>query len=400
MEEMNTQNMQKKSNITVWVLIATFVILTFGLGTITGMLIGSSAKPESSTSVNVGSLPLLKKVIKVASDHYYKPDLLTEENLAKAMLNGLDPYSTYLTPEDYRKFQEDTTGNYSGIGVMISLDETRRHVIVVQVFHPSPAASAGVQEGWIIQKIDGKDLEKVDTEHVSSLIRGPEKTDVLVTFVTDGNLIEKKITRGKIEVNTVTHKKIGDFGYIKLMQFMPQSPGEMRTALASLESQNCKGYILDLRRNGGGLLQSCQLIANHFLEPGVLVYTKDGKGTMKDLSTTGQRFKYPLVVLVDQFTASASEILTGALKDRGVATVIGMRTFGKGLVQNILPVEGYGMVKLTIESYLTPNKTEVDLFGIKPDIDFYVDPSKPVERDVNKDAMVLKAIEFLKEKMK
>lgn len=400
MEEMNTLNTQKKSNITAWVLIVTFVILTFGLGTITGMLIGSSARPESSTNVNVGSLPLLKKVIKVAADNYYKPDLVTEENLAKAMLNGLDPYSTYLTPDDYKQFQEDTTGNYSGIGVMISLDESRRHVIVAQVFHPSPAASAGVLEGWIIQKINGKELEKIDMEYVSSLIRGPEKTEVVVTFVTNGTPIEKKITRGKIEVDTVTHKKIGDVGYIKLFQFMPQSPGEMRTALAALESQNCTSYILDLRRNGGGLLQSCQLIANHFLEPGILVYTKDRNGTMKDLPTTGQRFKYPLVVLVDQFTASASEILTGALKDRGVATVIGMRTFGKGLVQNVLPVEGFGMVKLTIESYLTPNKTEVDLYGIKPDIDFYVDPTKPIERDAEKDAMVKKAIEFIKEKNK
>lgn len=400
MEEMNTQNMQKKSNVTVWVLIVTFVILTFGLGTITGMLIGSSARPESSTSVNVGSLPLLKKVIKVAADNYYKSDLVTEENLAKAMLQGLDPYSTYFTPDEFKKFQEDTTGNYSGIGVMISLDETRRHVVIAQVFHPSPAASAGVLEGWIIQKINGKELEKVDTEYVSTLVRGPENTDVVITFVSNGNQIEKKITRGKIEVDTVVSKKIGDYGYIKLLQFMPQSPGEMRTALASLENQNCKGYILDLRRNGGGLLQSCQLIANHFLEPGVLVYTKDRNGTMKELVTTGQRFKYPLVVLVDQFTASASEILTGALKDRGVATIIGMRTFGKGLVQNVLPVEGYGMVKLTIESYLTPNKTEVDLYGIKPDIDFYVDPTKPIERDVEKDAMVKRAIEFLKEKNK
>lgn len=400
MEEMNTQNMQKKSNVTIWVLIVTFVILTFGLGTITGMLIGSSARPESSTNVNVGSLSLLKKVIKVAADYYYKPDLVTEENLAKAMLIGLDPYSTYFTPDEFKKFQEDTTGNYSGIGVMISLDETRRHVVIAQVFHPSPAAAVGVLEGWIIQKINGKELEKVDTEYVSTLVRGPENTDVVITFVSNGDQIEKKITRAKIEVNTVVSKKIDDYGYIKLLQFMPQSPGEMRTALSSLENQNCKGYILDLRRNGGGLLQSCQLIANHFLEPGVLVFTKDRNGTMKELTTTGKRFKYPLVVLVDQFTASASEILTGALKDRGVATIIGMRTFGKGLVQNVLPVEGYGMVKLTIESYLTPNKTEVDLYGIKPDIDFYVDPTKPIERETDKDAMVKRAIEFLKEKNK
>lgn len=403
MEELNTQNPQnasKRNNITVWVLIATFVILTFGLGIITGIFIGSGVRHEASPNVDVGNLTLLKKVIKVATENYYKPNLVTEENLAKAMLNGLDPYSTYFTPDDFKRFTEETTGNYSGIGVMISLDETRRHIVVAQVFYPSPAATAGIQEGWIIQKINGKELDKTDLEYISSLIRGKENTEVTLTFVANGSQIEKTITRNKIQVNTVTSQKIGDVGYIKLFQFMPQSPDEMRKALTSLKSQQCKAYILDLRRNGGGLLQACQLIANHFLEPGVLVYTKDRDGKLEELNTSGTRFEFPLVVLVDQFTASASEILTGALKDRGVATVIGTRTFGKGLVQNVLPVQGFGMVKLTIESYLTPNKTEVDMFGIKPDIEFYVDPSKPVTRDPQKDAMVAKAIEFLKEKMK
>ncbi len=385
----------------VSILIVSALILTFGIGMLTGIMLSPSGVQIPSGNVGLNGLPLLAKVIESVRANYYEPERTTEEGLAKAMLFGLDPYSTYFNNEEYKKFQEDTTGNYSGIGVVISLDEMRRHVVVAQVFSPSPAATAGVQEGWFIVAVDGKELQNPDLDYVSTLIRGPKGKPVAIVFQDNGTRFEKTIIRDNVKVNTVTAKMVGDFAYIKLSGFMPQSPAEMDSALTSMEAKSAKGYILDLRRNGGGLLQACQMVANLFLDNGVLVYTQDRTGNLEPINTEGKKkFGYPLAVLVDQFSASASEILTGALQDRGVAKVIGTRTFGKGLVQNVIPLPGYGTIKLTIERYLTPNKTKVDQFGIKPDIDAYTDPTQPLPKDEAKDTALQKAIEYLKGKTK
>lgn len=388
----------KENRYAFWVTISTFLIVVFGLGIFCGILVGSKAAKSTQTKIDINNMPLLSKTVQVAMDNYYKADLVTEENLAKAMLFGLDPYSTFFNKDEYRLFQDSTVGNYVGIGVTIGNDQSKRHVIVLQVFDKSPALRAGVEEGWEIIKINGTRLKSTDIDYVSSLLKGKENTSITITFQHEGIFVDKTIVRDQITINTVSSKTIDRYMYIRLSNFMPQSFEEMKNAINNFELTNSKGLILDLRRNPGGFVKSCIDISNLFLEPGTLAFTKDQTGRMEEIKTSGIRFEKPLVVLVDHFTASASEVLTGALQDRGVATVIGTRTFGKGLIQNIIPIPPFGVIKLTIQSYLTPNRNEVDLVGIKPDVEITEGIDNFYPLDPKEDPFIQKAIEILKEK--
>ncbi|MEZ4813014.1 MAG: S41 family peptidase [Caldisericia bacterium] len=233
---------------------------------------------------------------------------------------------------------------------------------------------------------------------MSQKIKGKKGTDVEITFLDDGVTITKTITRDNIVANSVfTEQLEGNIGYIELMSFMPDSPTEMSKAIDQLLTSGSKQFILDLRNNTGGLLRSCQLIANQFMERGPLVHVVDKNNRKETLSTTGTRFPYDIVVLTNRWSASASEILAGAFQDRGIAKVIGSRTFGKGLVQQIFPGTDGSAIKLSIQQYLTPNEHQVHGYGITPDIEMNPDPYlfERIPEDKNEDLVIQRAIQYL-----
>lgn len=378
----------------IFILVA---ILAFGIGMFSGILVnnsGTAIQTGKDYGQDLGQYKLLNEVIENAKRYYIKP--LTEQDLSKSVLLGLDPYSVYFNKEEYNAFTEQTTGEYSGIGVIIQLDDNKRSVRVAQVFKPSPADEAGVQEGWVIHAIDGNLISTTDLDLISKQIRGLAGTQVKIEFLVDGKSVEKMITRAKVEVNSVSYKMIEkDVGYIYLSSFMTNSAQEMRDAIKNLELKGAKKFILDIRRDGGGLLKTCQDIGDIFIKSGVLVTVEDRNKVKRNLECKGPGFDYPLVLLVDKYSASASEILAGALQDHKIATLIGARTYGKGLVQNVIPMSNGGAMKITVQQYMRPSGKPVDYIGITPDIEVPVDENKPLPKDYKQDQAIMKALEVL-----
>ncbi|MBP7733194.1 MAG: S41 family peptidase [Caldisericia bacterium] len=379
------------------IIIILVAIFAFGIGIFSGILVnnsGTAIQNGKSYGQDLSQYKLLNEVIENAKNYYIKP--LTEEDLSKSVLLGLDPYSVYFNAKEYQAFTEQTTGEYSGIGVIIQLDDNKRSIRVAQVFSPSPANDAGVQEGWIIHAINDEVLSTTDLEIVSSKIRGEIGTKVKIDFLSDGKTIQKTITRAKVEINSVSYKMIGnDVGYIYLSSFMTNSAQEMREAINNLELKGAKKFILDIRRDGGGLLKTCQDIGNIFIKSGVLVTVEDRNKVKRNLECAGPGFDYPLVLLVDKYSASASEILAGALQDHKIATLIGARTYGKGLVQNVIPMSNGGAMKITVQQYMRPSGKPVDYIGITPDIEVNIDENKPLPKDYKQDQAIMKALEVL-----
>jgi carboxyl-terminal processing protease len=384
------------------IIIILVAILSFGVGIFSGIMFnnpGAQYPTGGQYGQNIGQYKLLNEVIENAKTFYLKP--LTEEDLSKSVLLGLDPYSVYFNKEEFKAFNEQTTGEYSGIGVIIQLDDNKRSVRVAQVFKPSPAEEAGVEEGWVIHAIDGNPLTTTDLDLVSKQIRGFAGTQVKIEFLNDGKKVEKIITRAKVEVDSVSSKMIGDdVGYIYLSSFLSNSAQEMSDALKNLELKGAKKFIIDIRRNGGGLLKTCQEIGNLFIKSGVLVTVEDRNKVKRNLECAGPGFDYPIALLVDKYSASASEILAGALQDHKLATLIGARTYGKGLVQNIIPLSNGGAIKLTVQQYMRPSGKPVDYIGITPDIEVPIDENKPLPKDYKQDQAILKALEVLGGKSK
>lgn len=384
------------------IIIILVAILSFGVGIFSGIMFnnpGTQYPNGGQYGQNIGQYKLLNEVIENAKTFYLKP--LTEEDLSKSVLLGLDPYSVYFNREEFKAFNEQTTGEYSGIGVIIQLDDNKRSVRVAQVFKPSPAEDAGVEEGWIIHAIDGNPLTTTDLDLVSKQIRGKAGTQVKIEFLNDGKKVEKTITRAQVEVDSVSTKMIeDDVGYIYLSSFLANSAQEMSDALKNLELKGAKKFIIDIRRNGGGLLKTCQEIGNLFIKSGVLVTVEDRNKVKRNLECAGPGFDYPIALLVDKYSASASEILAGALQDHKLATLIGARTYGKGLVQNIIPLSNGGAIKLTVQQYMRPSGKPVDYIGITPDIEVPIDENKPLPKDHKQDQAILKALEVLGGKSK
>lgn len=379
------------------IIIILVAIFAFGIGIFSGILVnnsGTAIQNGKSYGQDLSQYKLLNEVIENAKRYYIKP--LTEEDLSKSVLLGLDPYSVYFNAKEYQAFTEQTTGEYSGIGVIIQLDDNKRSIRVAQVFSPSPANDAGVQEGWIIHAINDEVLSTTDLEIISSKIRGEIGTKVKIDFLSDGKTIQKTITRAKVEINSVSYKMIEkDVGYIYLSSFMTNSAQEMRDAINNLELKGAKKFILDIRRDGGGLLKTCQDIGDIFIKSGVLVTVEDRNKVKRNLECKGSGFDYPLVLLVDKYSASASEILAGALQDHKIATLIGARTYGKGLVQNVIPMSNGGAMKITVQQYMRPSGKPVDYIGITPDIEVSVDENKPLPKDYKQDQAIMKALEVL-----
>jgi carboxyl-terminal processing protease len=292
----------------------------------------------------------------------------------REMLKVLDdPYTRFMDPEEFKNMQVDTSGELTGIGIQIGLDEKTKKLTVISPIEDTPAAKAGVLAKDIITKINGKSTEGMDTNQAVSLIRGEAGTKVKLTVLRSGQQKEFDIARAKIEIHPVKFSQqktpVGNVGYIRLNQFSSNAGKEMQNAIKDLESKQVSGYILDLRGNPGGLLFSSVEIARMWMDKGIIVSTKDRKGEPEREVAAGKALtNKPLVVLVDKGSASASEILSGAFQDNKRAMIVGSQTFGKGLVQSVRPLDDGSGLAVTIAKYFTPNGRDINKHGIDPDV--------------------------------
>jgi carboxyl-terminal processing protease len=292
----------------------------------------------------------------------------------REMLKKLDdPYTRFMDPNEFKSLQVDTSGELTGIGIQMGLDEKTKKLTVIAPIEDTPAAKAGLLAKDIITKINGKSTEGMDTNQAVSLIRGEPGTMVNLTIQRSGQEKEFKITRAKIEIHPVEYSQkqtpAGSVGYIRLKQFSANAGKEMQQAVRNLENKQVAGYVLDLRNNPGGLLFSSVEIARMWMNKGTIVSTKDRQGEVERETANGRALtNKPLVVLVDKGSASASEILSGALQDNKRAVLIGSQTFGKGLVQSVRPLDDGSGLAVTIAKYFTPNNRDINKHGIDPDI--------------------------------
>ena len=293
----------------------------------------------------------------------------------RAALNQLgDRYTRFLDPEQYQAFSDQTSGALSGIGIRMELNATTKRLTVVDAIENSPALKAGLKSGDRILAIDGKSTQGMTVENAAKLVRGKVGTVVTLQIGRQGQSdFDVKLTRATIELPTVTYnlKQEGSkrVGYIRLAEFDATAAAQMRRAIQALKAQKVDGFVLDLRDDPGGLLDASAEIAQMWLDKGAIVRTVDRAGDSEQLAANHTALtKQPLVVLVDGNSASASEILTGALQDNHRAMVVGSQTFGKALVQEYRPLSDGSGLAVTIAHYFTPNGTDINHKGITPDV--------------------------------
>ena len=301
-------------------------------------------------------------------------DAPNAKELVEGAINGalrkLDPYSQYIP--DYAAFRTQNRGNYGGLGMLIGIREDM--LTVVTPFKGSPAALAGLQSGDVISHIEGESTAVMTLNEAVDQLRGEPGTPVSITVVrqNDNLPFEVTVTREVIRIPSVEQNLIGDnIGYIKINQFLDTTANDVDNALLDFKAQNARGVILDLRSNPGGLLTSAVDIASDFLTPDQLVVYSKGIEAREDFKSKGEKREYfPLIVLVDGGSASASEIVAGAIKDHGRGLVMGNKTFGKASVQRVFPLSNAkSAVKLTVARYFTPNGVDIDKVGIIPDVE-------------------------------
>lgn len=292
----------------------------------------------------------------------------------REMLKKLeDPYTRFMNPEEFKNLQVDTSGELTGIGITISQDEKTKQLLVIAPIEDTPAFRAGILAKDIILEINGKNTKGMDTNDAVSLIRGKAGTKVKLTILRNGQKKQFNIQRARIEIHPVRYSEkktpAGNIGYIRLNQFSANASKEMKDAIENLEAKKVSGYILDLRGNPGGLLYASIDIAQMWMNKGTIVFTIDRQGTQdKQVANGSALTNKPLVVLVDKGSASASEILSGALQDNKRAILVGNQTFGKGLVQSVQPLKSGSGLAVTIAKYHTPSGKDINKHGIDPDV--------------------------------
>jgi carboxyl-terminal processing protease len=323
-----------------------------------------------------GKLKVLADVFTIVERNYVEP--VKADNLINGAINGmletLDPHSTYMTPEIYKEMQTETRGSFGGIGFEITIRD--KVLTVVAPIEDTPASRAGIQSGDLILRIDGKSTKDVTLMEAVKLMRGPQGSQVTITIMRQGFTEPKDLTltRAIIPIRSVRSRTLEPgYGYLKLSQFIERTFPDMEDALKKLETQDgpLRGLILDLRNNPGGLLEQAVKVADLFLDSGMIVYTEgrvEGQKMKFFVQKKEKTREYPIIVLVNGGSASASEIVAGALQDHGRAVVLGSQTFGKGSVQTIIPLEDGSALRLTTARYYTPNGRVIQAHGIIPDI--------------------------------
>ena len=303
----------------------------------------------------------------------YTDDKAAYKSIREMLKKLEDPYTRFMDPEEFKNMQVDTSGELTGIGITIRQDEKTKQPVAIAPIEDTPAFKAGILAKDIILEIDGTHATGMDTNAAVSLIRGQPGSKERLTILRNGQKKEFNIQRGRIEIHPVrfSEKKTpaGNLGYIRLNQFSANASKEMKNAIQSLEAKKVSGYVLDLRGNPGGLLYASIEIAQMWMNKGTIVFTIDRQGTQDKQVANGKALTdKPLIILVDKGSASASEIVSGALQDNKRATLVGNQTFGKGLVQSVQPLKSGAGLAVTIAKYHTPSGKDINKHGIDPDV--------------------------------
>ena len=344
-------------------------------------------------------------------DEYYLNGIDNDkmkDGIYKGMVDSLgDPYTVYYNTEEYKQFTSSSSGTYSGIGVAVSQNVTTGAITIVKTFKKGSGEKEGMKPGDVIYKVEGKKIEGLELSKVVSMIKGKEGTFVKVTVLRDGKEIEFNLERKKLEVDTVNYrmeersgKKIG---YISVSEFDEVTASQFKSAISELSKEGMEGLVIDLRDNPGGLLDvTCEML-DRMIKKGLLVYTVDKYGKRVDEDATdSDSFDKPVAILVNGNSASASEVFSGAMKDYKAATLVGTKTFGKGIVQSIVPFGDGTAMKVTVSKYYTPNGVNIHGTGIEPDVvvELSKDATKNGKYDRKYDNQLTKALDVVVDKLK
>lgn len=404
MEKRNSQQVYKTImliiiTVLITALVTTIVIYNF---VIKSGKIAIKSEDNSSLSGLEATLASFRSVL----EEKYMGEIDDEaliEGAIKGYVSALgDPYTTYYTKEEMDELMEETTGNYVGIGIYMTLDIDNNAIYVVKPMEGSPAEEAGIQAGDLITKVDGKEYSGEELDQASNAIKGEEGTTVKLEILRDGETKELEVERRKIVVSHIVEKKFDNIGYLLIEDFDGGCAKEFEEKYKELESQGIDRLIIDLRNNGGGVVDEAVSIADMLLDKDdTILITKDKKGNEEiTKSEHNPTITMPVVVLTNGYSASASEILVGALQDNERATIVGTKTYGKGVIQEVDRLNDGSGLKITIEEYYTPNKNEINKVGIEPDEE--IDLSNEVKEQGTytdeEDNQLQKAIEIIKEK--
>ena len=387
------------------ILVILFLVVAIGSffgGSIYGSLNSPVILPGGGgSSTNDGSFEKLFEVKDVLHQQYYQDigDEALLEGAIKGMVDAVgDPYTVFYNQEEYQEFQDDGQGNYVGIGVMVGIKEDK--IVVITPFEGSPAYEAGIRAGDFILKVEGVEYKGSEMDKAVSVIKGEEGKPVTLTISQNG--IEKEVTivRASITlVNVQSEMVAGNIGHVTMLQFTNNTAKQVREAMEELKAQGAEGYILDLRGNPGGYLDEAVDTASLFVEKGkTVLYTLDKAQQKREyLSKGGDFIGAPLVVLLDEGSASASEVVAGALKDYKAATIVGQKSFGKGIVQMVFNVGNKEGVKVTVSSYYSPNGINIHGEGILPDVEVQLPEGVEAPLTIDNDTQLQKAVEILQD---
>ncbi len=361
--------MFSRKTVFIWILIIAIAV--------TGIILNQwslSNNVDASENEHYKRIKTFAESLSLIKKNYVEE--VNEEDLVygaiRGMLNSLDPHSSFMTPEIFKEMQIDTKGEFGGLGIKIGIKD--KVLTIIAPIEDTPAHKAGVKAGDKIIKIDGESTKDISLHDAVTKLRGPKGTSVTITIVREGLEKPRDITivRDIIKLESVKYKIIDDaIGYIKLIQFQEKSSSDLEKALKDLAEKKINAMILDLRNNPGGLLKGAVDVTSKFLPPKKLVvYIKGRNGERTEFHTinVNDYYDYPMVALVNEGSASASEIVAGALQDWGQAVILGTQTFGKGSVQTVIPLSDGSALRLTTARYYTPNGRSIQTTGITPDI--------------------------------
>lgn len=311
----------------------------------------------------------------IEEEFLYGEDVKKEDlrNMSlKGYVAGLgDPYSVYYDKDETKELFESTEGRYAGIGALMAQDQATKEISIEEVYKDSPAEKAGMKAGDILLTIDGRNVTEMELSDVADLVKGEEGTSVSISVKRDGESIEMEVVRKIVETPTVEAEiKENQIGYLKISEFDTVTYDQFKTEMEELENHGMKGLIVDLRDNPGGNLDTVCEILDEFLPEGTIVYTEDKDGNRVETKESDEehQFTKPLAVLVNEKSASASEVFTGAIQDYGTGTIVGTQTYGKGIVQTLYSLSDGSCLKITTAQYFTPNGRNIHGTGITPDI--------------------------------
>ena len=364
-----------------------------------------SSETSEKLDLNLGQVKHKTGEIEALINAYYLDEIdgqQVEDTMYTGMVAGLDdPYSVYYSKEELESMEEATAGEYSGIGATLSQDPETKEISVVSCFTGTPAEEAGLLPGDVITGWNGSSVSDMELSELVSKIKTDPDEHLTLSIERDGEELEVELTRRAVKIPTVEYEMLEDqIGYIRLLEFDEVTAQQFEDAMSDLESQSMEKLIIDVRNNPGGVLQTVCDMLDQLLPEGMIVYTEDKNGKRTEYTSDEEhQFTKPLAVLVNGNSASASEIFAGAVQDYGIGTIVGMTTFGKGIVQKIFYLSDGTGLKLTVAKYYTPKGHDIHKKGIRPDVEVELDEVLQNQSSISheEDNQLQKAISVLQE---